>query len=87
VSILGEIAPAAKAAGALAGVAQCRNRLRSPGRRAACPAERDHLEDRQRLSIRKMPAPCHNAAVESRLHLIQPTIGKKAAEPARDGDD
>jgi len=37
----------------------------------------------------KMPAPRHNAAIEARLHLTQPTanVGAKAAKPARDGDD
>ena len=35
----------------------------------------------------KMPAPRHNRAIEAKLHLAEPTVGKKAVKTSRDADD
>jgi YVTN family beta-propeller protein len=35
----------------------------------------------------QMPAPRHNHAIESKLHLTKPIVGKKTVKTARDADD
>ncbi len=89
-SILGEIAPAAPKTSALFPLEALSAKMDFVHPDSAPAALLNEVVWKSVKGVgSKMPAPRHNAAIEARLHLTQPTanVGAKTAKPARDGDD